>query len=145
MDNYAQIRENVKDLVYRELDAIANEGQLTVDCVHILYQLVDIIKDLEEAAEKETENMMNMEGYSNRGRMMPRYYDGNSYGSGNYNISGTYNNSNGRYMNSNRGRSGGYSRDDGRQDMISKLENLWNETRDEHDKEAIKRLLDQMR
>lgn len=70
-------------------------------------------------------------GYSQRGRMMPSnsYYGnrgGRSYGGygGNYS------------------REGGYSREAGTKDMVAKLESLWSEVRDEHDKDAIKRMID---
>lgn len=33
MDNYGKSRENLKDMIYRELDAIADSGQLTFECV----------------------------------------------------------------------------------------------------------------
>lgn len=110
MENREMIRENVKDMVYRELDAITNEGQLTMECVHVLYELWDILKDIEEVAEKET---MIEEGYSSRGRGMSRYYDG---GGSSYMSGGSYN-SNGSSYRSNGGgrtRNNGYSRDDGR-------------------------------
>lgn len=135
----AQIRENTKDLIYRELDVISQENQVPYDCLHAVYEMVDIIKDLEEVDEKE---MINVDGYSQRGysnnhSMMPRYYDGgNSYGSGNYNISGTYNNRN-------MGRNG-YSRSDGNQDMTKELEKIMNETRDEHVKESVRKILSNM-
>ena len=136
MENREMIRENMKDLIYRELDAIANEGQLAYDCLQVVGDLVDILKDFGEIEEGEmmasNDGYSRDGGYSMRGGRMPRYYDGNSYG-------------NGAYYNRNGGRGNGYNRDDGKRDMISKLENLWNEARDDHDKEAIKRLIDQMK
>ena len=126
MDNYAKTREKITQMVYRELDIIGNEGQLSIDCLPILDKLVDIIKDMEEIDEKESmkENRYE-ENYSNSARMMPRYYDGNSYGSGNYNISGNYNNGN-RPMNGNQW---GYSRNNGDdRNIIRQLENLMNDT-----------------
>lgn len=128
----------IKDMVYREIDGIADEDQMTFECVQALGELVDILKDIStvEAMEESSYGYSNNDGgYSQRGR---RYYDGNSYG-GSYSRNGS-----GNSMRSSYG--GGYSRDDGmKRDMIQKLENLWNEARDDKDKDSIKRLLDQMR
>lgn len=142
MDNYAQIRQNVKDMVYHELDAISSQ-ELSFDCLPIICQLVKIAKEIEETGEKEMENIANMEGYSrdggysNRSRMMPRYYDGNSYGNG-YSMNGTYNRGG-----MSRNFSGGYSRDDGREKWINDLEKLMSETHDEHIKESIRRMINE--
>lgn len=139
MENYSQIRDNVKDMIYRELDAISNEGQLPYECVHVMHELWEILNEISETEEKEMAlEGYGMDGYSSRGRMM-RYYDGNSYGNGgySYNNGRSGNNGSGRMM-----RSGGYSRDDGRQDMMDKLEKLMNETHDEHVRESIRKMLE---
>lgn len=135
MENYAQIRQNVKDMVYRELDAISAQ-ELSFDCLPVICQLVKIAKELEEAGEKEMENMSD-EGYSNRSRMMPRYYDGNSYGGG-YNMGGSFSRGN-----MTRNYSDGYSRDNGREKWIRDLEKLMGETHDEHIKESIRRMINE--
>ena len=125
--------DRIKEMIYREMDGISDEGQLTFDCVQALGEMVDILKDIStvEAMEDSNYGYSNNDGYSQRGR---KYYDGNSYGRG----------GNGGSMRSSYG--SGYSRDDGtKRDMIQKLENLWNEARDDRDKDAIKRLLDQMK
>ena len=129
--------DRIKDMIYREMDGISDEGQLTFDCVQALGEMVDILKDIStvEAMEESNYGYSGNDGYSQRGR---KYYDGNSYG-GSYSRNGSGNGMRSSY-------NSGYSRDDGmKRDMVQKLENLWNETRDEHDKDAIKRLLDQMR
>lgn len=130
MENYGRIREGVKDMIYRELDAIADNGQLSFDCVQVVGELVDILKDFVEI---EAEDMAyeSEGGYSQRGRMM----SGNSY----------YGNR-GRSYADGRSYNGGYSRDGGdKKDVISKLESLWAETKDEHDKKAIEALIEQMK
>lgn len=78
--------------------------------------------------------MMNNGGYSQR--RVPIYYNrGNSYRSRGYNdMGGSY---------SRRGRNG-YSREDGKQHMVHKLEELMNEAQNDEDREAINRLIDQM-
>ena len=126
----------VKSIVANELDNIPENGQLSFDCVELIYKLIDIWKDCCEIEEKEMgmsydDGYSRGNGYSQRGRMMPRYYEGNSYG--------------GSRMGGGMSRGGGYSRDDGRHDMVTKLENLMNETHDERDREAIRRMIDQIR
>lgn len=126
----------IKSIVANELDNIPENGQLSFDCVELMFKLVDIWKDCCEIEEKEMDtpyddDYSRSNGYSQRGRMMPKYYDGNSYGGGSRMGGRSY--------------GGGYSRDDAKHDMITKLENLMNETRDERDREAIRRMLDGMR
>ncbi len=131
MGNYDRYKENI----CREIDEIFNEGQLSIECIHVLGEMFDIIKDIAETEEKEAivESYNVDGGYSQRGRMMPRYYEGNSYGNS-YGGSSYY----GRGRNYN-----GYSRDDGKRDLVSKLEAMWNEAKNDQERDMIKRWLDQ--
>ena len=127
---------HVKDMIYREIDEISEQNQLTIECVEALGELVDILKDIAEieAMENYGDNgYSNNGGYSQRGGKYMRYYDGNSYGgySGN-SYRGSY-------------RRNGYSREDGRQYMISELERMMNEAQNESDKMEIKKLVDKMK
>lgn len=129
--------DNIKDLVYCEIDEISRLNKLDVNTVQILGELVDILKDIgsvemfEEGIEVQDDEY-SLGGYSQR--RMPIYYNdnGNSYRS-NRNYGGY----------SRRGRTG-YSRDDGKQHMIHKLEELMKEAQTTEDKDAISRLIDQM-
>lgn len=139
--------ENIKDMVYCEIDDISRRGKLDTNGVKILGELVDILKDIgsiemfEEGIQVYDEEYSYMNGYnrnSNNGgysqKRTPIYYnDGNSYRGG-------------RGMNSGysrRGR-GGYSYDEGKIQMVDKLKHLMNEIYDQNDKEAVQRLIDQM-
>ena len=119
MGNY----ERYKESICHEIDEIFNDGQLTMECIHALGEMFDMIKDIAETEEKEAivESYNTNGGYSQRGRMMPRYYEGNSYGG--YGGSSYYGRGNQNY--------GGYSRDDGKRDLVSKLEAMWNEAKND--------------
>ena len=132
----------VKSIVADELDNMPENGQMSYDCIELTDKLIDIWKKCCEIEEKEMTVSSYNEGYSRsnggysqRGygnnRMMPRYYEGNSYG--------------GSRMGSRNYSDGGYSHDDARHDIVEKLENLMSETRDDRDREAIRRMLDGMR
>lgn len=134
--------ENIKDMVYCEIDEISHQGKLDMNTVNVLGELVDILKDIgsiemfEEGINIQDDDYSYGNNYNRNGgysqRRMPIYYnDGNSY-------NGSYRN--GGY--SRRGR--GYSYDDGKAHMIDKLNNLMMEAHDQKDKDAIQRLIDQM-
>ena len=134
--------DRVKEMIYREIDEISEQDQLTIECVEALGELVDILKDISEI--DAMENYDNG-GYSNNGsysyrggrNMNMRYYDGSSYNNG-YSYGG------GSYRNSYR-RNNGYSRDDSKHYMISELERMMNEAQSENDKMEIKKLVEKMK
>ena len=135
--------DTIKGMIYDELDNISHNGQLTKETVCVIGELVDILKDIgsiemfEENIYVEDNGMYHTydergKSYSNR---MPknRYYDGSYRYGGGRNIGDGYH-----------GGYGGYSREDGKEHMINKLEQLMNEASDQKDKDAIRRLIDQM-
>lgn len=142
--------DNIKDMVYCEIDEISHQGKLDLNTVKVLGELVDILKDIGSVEMFEEGVQISEDGYSNgmpsmrnngydggySQKRFPIYYDnGNSYrGNG------------GRgYSRRGRGMMGnGYSRDDAKEHMIQKLENLMNEAQDEKDRESIHRLIEQM-
>ena len=134
----------IKDMVYDELAELGHYEKLNKEAVCIIGELVDILKDIgtvemfEENIYVDDNGMYHNgeeRGYS-QGYMPKRYYDGgNSYRSGRF-----YDN----YGYARRGR-GGYSREDGKEHMIEKLHQLMNETQNDHDRESINRLIQQMK
>lgn len=147
--------DNIKDMLYCEIDEISKQNKLDMNTLNILGELVDILKDIgnietfEEGVEVYGENgySRNNGGYSQR---MPVYYnEGMSYrNGGNYggsyggNYGGGYSSrmNNGGY--SRRGR--GYSYEDNKMHMVDKLTELMNETQDPKDRESIQRLVEQI-
>lgn len=134
--------DNIKDMVYCELDEISRQGKMDMNTVKVLGELTDILKDIgsiemfEEGINIQEDDFMQTNGYSRNGgysqRRMPVYYEGNSYNSRGM--------SNGGYSR----RSRGYSYDDSKSHMIEKLNHLMMEASDQQDKDAIQRLIDQM-
>lgn len=133
--------DNIKDMLYCEIDEISHHQKLDMNTVKVLGEIVDILKDIgsvemfEEGIGVQEDEYSFANGYGrNNGysqKRMPIYYDnGNSY-------RGSMNGGYGR-----RGR--GYSREDGKMHMIDKLEGLMNEATDQKDRDAIQRLIEQM-
>lgn len=134
--------DNIKDMVYCEIDEIAHQGKLSVNTIQVLGELVDILKDIgsvemfEEGVNINEDEYSFSNGYSRNGgysQRRPMYYEGNSYRNGrSYNNSGY----------SRRGR--GYSYDDSKTHMIEKLNHLMMEANEQKDKDAIRDLIAQM-
>lgn len=134
-----QVFDNVKDMVYCEIDDISHQNKLDMNSVKVLGELVDILKDIgsiemfEEGINIQ-EDEYSYNGYrSNNGgysqRRMPVYY----------NNSNSYRNGGNSYA-----RRNGYSRDDAKHHMIQKLENIMDEATEDKDRNAIQRLIEQM-
>ena len=138
--------DKIKDMIYDELDEITRHDQLSKDAVCLIGELVDILKDI-GTVEMFEENIYvddngwyhnSGEGGYSQGYMPKRYYDGNSYRGRSMNGGRNYGDGYSR-----RGR-GGYSRDDGKDHLVKKLEDLMHEVNDQNDRDAINRLIEQM-
>ena len=130
---------DIKGMVYDEIENISRQGKLNKESVCILGELVDILKDIgtvemfeEELYVPENEyslasGYMSNGGHSQRGNIRGgNSYRGNkSYGYGRRNY-------------------GGYSRDGAHDHMISQLHQIMNETQNDEDRQAVQRLIDQM-
>lgn len=135
--------DNIKDMVYCEIDEISHQSKLDMNSLKALGELVDILKDIgsvemfEEGIEVQDDGYSQMNNYNRNGgysqRRMPIYYnDGNSY-------------RNGRGMNNGYSRRGrGYSYDGDKDHMIEELNRLMMKASDQNDKDAIQRLIEQM-
>ena len=157
---------DIKDMLERELEQIADKRELTSNNLEIMDKVVDIIKDIDIICgmkREEEEGYSNMMpyymyddgmdgGYSNargRGRYakrdsMGRYssedgYSGRGYYDGSYNRGGSYENS---YA---RGGRGGYSRDDHKEHMVSELDRMEREATDEQQKMMIRNWRNQLK
>jgi len=114
----------IKDMVYGEIDNIAREGKLNNDVVCVLGELVDILKDIGtvEMFEEGIEVPENEYSLASGRYSRPGYHNSNSYDYGNsYRGGRSYN---GGY--SRRGRNG-YSREDAHEHIVSQLHNIMNE------------------
>lgn len=138
--------DNIKDMVYCEIDEISHQGKLDMNTINILGELVDILKDIgsvemfEEGIDVQEDNY----DYSRNGNSMSRGYSQRR-------MPIYYNQNNGNSYRGNRGSNGGYSRrsygysyDDSKSHMIEKLNNLMMEASNQQDKDAIQHLIGQI-
>lgn len=136
--------DQIKDMVYEEIEEISRRGQLNKEAICVVGELVDILKDIgtvemfEEGIYVPENEYSLASGYNRNGGYSQRYYNGNSYNNGdNYRSNRNYNSG---YQRSRYG----YSREDGKDHMIEKLHHLMNEANDEQDKMSIQKLINQM-
>ena len=130
--------DEIKDMVYGEIDNIARQGSLNNEALCVLGELVDILKDIgtvemfEEGIQVPENEYSLASGYRN-GSIHRNDDSGYSYRGGrNY------------YSDYPRRGRGSYSRDDAHEHMISQLHNIMNDAENEDDRQAVKRLIDQM-
>ena len=137
MENYHE----VKQMLCKELDNIAKEGKLTAGNLDAIDKITHSIKSLVTIMAMEESGYSSERGYSGAQRRdsMGRYMDaGPSYG-------GSY----GRYMDGGSmdgGYSGRrYSRDEGRNHMMSQLENLMQNASSPEEREVMQQAMSRLK
>ena len=125
--------EGVYEMLNCEIEKIEKKGELNSASLDNLDKLVDIVKDLQTI--EAMADYDNTEGFSKTGRY---YYDDNDMS---YRRGGNY--SRGYYTGRNSMR-GGYSRDDGKKDMIEHLEKAMHMANSESEKEEIRHMIEKM-
>ena len=138
----------LKEMLCKEIEKVTVKDAITPAEIEALYKVVDIIKDIDtiEAMEEYGED----DGYSERGYSRRGYSrrDG-SYG---YSEEGSYrrgrDSRTGRYVSrdngSYRGGYRGYSREDARDNMMSRLEEAMDSASSEHERQAIMRCMEKL-
>lgn len=139
----------LKEMLCKELDKIAEQGELTAGSLETAHKLTDTIKNIEKIMMLEDGGEYSQRrGYSRagewtaRGRFgMPYDEGGNSYTNrGQHYVRGHYSREGGR----DRMTRGGYSRDDGREEMIDQLEEMMQDA-DGQRREIIRRAMEEIR
>lgn len=139
----------LKEMLCKELDKIADQGELTAGSLETAHKLTDTIKNIDKIMMlEEGDDHSRRRGYSRGGDWMARGrfgmpYDegGNSYANrGQHYVRGHYSREGGR----DRQTRGGYSRDDGREEMISEMEDMMRGA-DERKRDIIQRAIDELR
>lgn len=143
----------IEEMCCRELDKIAQRGELSSSNLQQAAMLVDTVKDIETVAamaEEDPEYSQyggsydNGVAYANRGRHYVRAHysrdgyprTGNGQGMGNTGGGGS------SYGRDSRGR---YSRDGDKEDMIQRLERMMDQSDDPNETAAYKRAMEQLR
>lgn len=133
--------EELKELLEKEVEKIARKGEISLAEVEAMYKVVDIIKDIGEIEEMEGGEE---EEYSNRGYARRGYSGRRSYGGGSYRRG---RDSNGRYVSREGGsyRSyRGYSMEEAKDEMMSRLEEAMNSATNERERQAIMQCMDKL-
>lgn len=117
--------EKLKKMLCKELDELAEKGELGSGSLEIVHKLTDTIKNIDKI------EMLDEDAQSERG---------SSYNGGNWMANGNYSGRRGR------GANGRYvSRAEARDDMMSMLEDARMSAGDEREREVIDRAMSQLR
>lgn len=141
----------LKEMLCKELEKIADQGELTAGSLETAHKLTDTIKNIDKIMMLEDgsgSEYSQRRGYSRAGDWMARGrfgmpYDegGNSYANrGQHYVRGHYSREGGR----DRTTRGGYSRDDGRDEMLGELEEMMQDA-DGPRREIIRRAMEEIR
>lgn len=122
----------LREMLYECLEEHAERDKLSMGSVEAVHMITDTIKNIDKI------EMLEEGGYSRDGSYGR---DGESYEGGNsgrHYVRGHYSRDGGSY------RRGNYSRDDGKHHMMQKAEELMHYAEDDKQKEAIRRMIDQL-
>lgn len=143
----------LKEMLCKELEEIAEKGELTAGSLETVHKLTDTIKNIDKIMVIEEES-----GYSDRGGMYSqrrdnqgRYSrDGDWEARGRFGVGHSYDEGGSSYANRGKhyvrghySREGGYSREDGRKEMIENLKEMMREA-DGQMKHALKRAIEEI-
>ena len=153
----------VKEMLCKEIDKIAEKGEMNMPTLDNLYKLTDVVKNIDKIVMLEeeqgdegeySERRYSRRGYSRGGDWEARgsyghgsAYDdgGSSYaGRGQHYVRGHYSRDAGGYSQGGGYSRGGYSRDGGRDSMMRKFEEMM-QSASGQDREIIQRAMDDMR
>lgn len=127
----------LREMLRREVDKIKHKGSMSAGDLEVVYKLVDTIKDSYEIEEYEAEEHSHAGGMMGGGRGMNRG-GGTSYNDGGSSYRRQRRDSRGRHS-----REGGYSYDDGMEEVWEILEMMETGLPDEQ-REAIRRFRREM-
>ena len=124
----------LKEKLCKELEEIANKGELGAGDLEIIHKLTDTIKNLDKI------EMLEDGGYSQAGDWE---IEGRAYNRGN-SYARRKRDSMGRYSRDGRMMRGGYSRHDAKEAMMDQMEDLMAQAGSEKEREAIRRCMNQL-
>jgi hypothetical protein len=131
----------LKDMLCRELDEFSRRDSIESYDLDTIHKLTDTINNLDE--------MLEYGGYSqargggNRGGMRTYARDGEG---GGYGYEDSFGDNDGYSMaRRRRDERGRYSRDDGRDDMVNRLEEMMSRAGSDRDREEIRRMIERMK
>ncbi len=134
----------LREMLYESLEEHAERDKLSMGSVEAVHMITDTIKNIDKIEMLEESGYSHEGAYSRNGsysREGGYSREGESYEggqSGRHYVRGHYSRDGGSY------RRGRYSRDDGKQHMMQKAEELMRYAEDDQQKEAIRRMIDQL-
>lgn len=128
--------EDLREMLCEELDKIAKKQDMSAGDLETVHKLTDTIKNIDKIC------MYEEGGYSQAG-------DWEMTGRGNYSRDSSYANREQHYVRGHYSRddgrtSRGYSRADGREYMVNRLEEMMQDASSEKEREAIRRCISQI-
>lgn len=131
----------LKEMLEKELGILAMEDKISMSSLEKIHKLTDTIKNIDKIEMLEDEEYSQRGGYS-RNSYGDMSYDGNSYARRRRDSMGRYSRDEyARENRSNRGNSRGYSRDDGKEEMIEHLEDMMSKATSEKERQAFQRCI----
>ena len=128
----------LKDTLYRELDEFARRDSIESYDLDTIHKLTDTIKNLDKIEMLEDGGYSQARGGGNRGGMRTYARDGEG---GGYGYEDSFGDNDGYSMaRRRRDERGRYSRDDGRDDMVNRLEEMMSRAGSDRDREEIRRM-----
>lgn len=133
----------LKDTLCRELDEFARRDSIESYDLDTIHKLTDTIKNLDKIEMLEDGGYSQARGGGNRGGMRTYARDGEG---GGYGYEDSFGDNDGYSMaRRRRDERGRYSRDDGRDDMVNRLEEMMNRAGSDRDREEIRRMIERMK
>lgn len=132
----------LKEMLEKELGILAMDDKISMSSLEKIHKLTDTIKNIGKIKMLEGE-----EGYSQRYARDGRSYNDMSYDDNSYvrrrrDSMGRYSRDEyARENRSNRGNSRGYSRDEGKEEMIEHLEDMMSKATSEKERQAFQRCI----
>lgn len=133
----------LKDTLCRELDEFARRDSIESYDLDTIHKLTDSIKNLDKIEMLEDGGYSQARGGGNRGGMRTYARDGEG---GGYGYEDSFGDNDGYSMaRRRRDERGRYSRDDGRDDMVNRLEEMMSRAGSDRDREEIRRMIERMK
>lgn len=134
----------LRDMMCKELDALANKQSMSSGTIDMAYKLTDIIKNIDKIEMLENGGY-SQDGYSQGGEWEASGTFGHSYDEGNSYARGRYarRDSMGRYS-----RDSGYSeysRSGGKEDMMNEMSMLMDNASNDRERQIIKRAMEELK
>lgn len=143
--------DTLRDMLCAELEEFAQKGELNTGDLDVIHKLVGTIKDTYKIDMLESDDGYSRMGGEWEADMRGSYGRGDSYarrGShyvrGHYSREGDGGNGSGGGGGGYSQRRGGYSRSDGREDMMEQLQQMRDNAGNEKEREALRRCMEQL-